>query len=224
MEAAVKQAITIHLSHGPGDILIFMTGQVRAMHPWASALPATLSKPEPCCDLSIVHHHGGTHMSALLVEGLCAVCCQGPALQRWAHLPVLCVLALVCRRRLRPPASASASAWTRSAPPPSLDRRSRSCSSCPSTPSCLQTSRCSSTTHTGRHVVWACLLCRSLCSRLAGSRAVAVCIRSASAAQHLQLNTPHEVYPSSQIAMLLCCCVAPALPPSHSSRPDRTLS
>lgn len=27
MEAAVKQALAIHLSHGAGDILIFMTGQ-----------------------------------------------------------------------------------------------------------------------------------------------------------------------------------------------------
>src|SRR5690606_3761462 len=27
VEAAVKQAITIHLSHPPGDMLIFMTGQ-----------------------------------------------------------------------------------------------------------------------------------------------------------------------------------------------------
>lgn len=27
MEAAVKQALQIHLSHPPGDILIFMTGQ-----------------------------------------------------------------------------------------------------------------------------------------------------------------------------------------------------
>ena len=27
MEAAVKQAMVIHLSHPPGDILIFMTGQ-----------------------------------------------------------------------------------------------------------------------------------------------------------------------------------------------------
>lgn len=27
VDAAVKQALQIHLSHGPGDILIFMTGQ-----------------------------------------------------------------------------------------------------------------------------------------------------------------------------------------------------
>ena len=27
VEAAVKQALTIHLENGPGDILIFMTGQ-----------------------------------------------------------------------------------------------------------------------------------------------------------------------------------------------------
>ena len=27
VDAAVKQALTIHLSHPPGDILIFMTGQ-----------------------------------------------------------------------------------------------------------------------------------------------------------------------------------------------------
>ena len=27
VEAAVKQALAIHLSHPPGDILIFMTGQ-----------------------------------------------------------------------------------------------------------------------------------------------------------------------------------------------------
>jgi len=27
VDAAVKQAITIHLSHPPGDILIFMTGK-----------------------------------------------------------------------------------------------------------------------------------------------------------------------------------------------------
>lgn len=27
VEAAIKQAIAIHLSHPPGDILIFMTGQ-----------------------------------------------------------------------------------------------------------------------------------------------------------------------------------------------------
>ena len=27
MDAAVKQALQIHLSHPPGDILIFMTGQ-----------------------------------------------------------------------------------------------------------------------------------------------------------------------------------------------------
>lgn len=27
MEAAVKQAIAVHLGHPPGDILIFMTGQ-----------------------------------------------------------------------------------------------------------------------------------------------------------------------------------------------------
>ena len=27
VDAAVKQALTIHLQHGPGDILIFMTGQ-----------------------------------------------------------------------------------------------------------------------------------------------------------------------------------------------------
>lgn len=27
MEAAVKQAVAVHLGHPPGDILIFMTGQ-----------------------------------------------------------------------------------------------------------------------------------------------------------------------------------------------------
>ncbi len=27
MEAAVKQALAVHLGHPPGDILIFMTGQ-----------------------------------------------------------------------------------------------------------------------------------------------------------------------------------------------------
>jgi len=27
VEAAVKQAMTIHITSGPGDILIFMTGQ-----------------------------------------------------------------------------------------------------------------------------------------------------------------------------------------------------
>ncbi len=27
MDAAVKQALTIHFQNGPGDILIFMTGQ-----------------------------------------------------------------------------------------------------------------------------------------------------------------------------------------------------
>ena len=46
VEAAVKQAIAVHLSHDPGDILIFMTGQEEieatcfSLQVGAKALPA----------------------------------------------------------------------------------------------------------------------------------------------------------------------------------------
>jgi pre-mRNA-splicing factor ATP-dependent RNA helicase DHX38/PRP16 len=33
VDAAVKQALAIYMSHPPGDILIFMTGQVRQLPP-----------------------------------------------------------------------------------------------------------------------------------------------------------------------------------------------
>ena len=39
VEAAVKQTIQIHLSHPPGDILIFMTGQVHPLPPLIVVYP-----------------------------------------------------------------------------------------------------------------------------------------------------------------------------------------
>lgn len=46
VDAAVKQALAIYMSHPPGDILIFMTGQVQRPRPLAPGGQASSSMQE----------------------------------------------------------------------------------------------------------------------------------------------------------------------------------